>query len=130
LVIGLYKAFILHFDTVIYPLFVAVLLPFAFVTVKLTVYFPTLLYVCTGFLVGEFCVPSPKLQFHDAGVPELVSVNVTVNCALPVILLAVNAAAGGLGAVTVIEPVFLRVLLPAILDTFKFTVYLPTLLYT
>lgn len=48
--------------TVIYPDLVADLLPLAFLTVKLTVYFPDLLYLCTGFLAvdGLLCRQSPR----------------------------------------------------------------------
>jgi len=56
----------------IYPDFVTELLPLAFFTVKLTVYFPALLYLCTGFLDVEY-VPSPKFHFHEAGDPVLLS---------------------------------------------------------
>ena len=56
----------------IYPDFVTELLPLAFFAVKLTVYFPALLYLCIGFLDVEY-VPSPKLHFHEAGDPVLLS---------------------------------------------------------
>ncbi len=51
--------------------------------------------VCVGFFTVDFGVPSPKFQLHVVGVPELVSVNVTVNGTLPDTLLAVNADVGG-----------------------------------
>jgi len=100
LIIGFYKAFSLHFDTEICPVLVVVLFPFAFVTVKLTVYFPALLYTCIGLEDIEYD-PSPKFQFHVVGDPLLLSVNVTVKGAFPDTLLAINAATGSLGAVTV-----------------------------
>jgi hypothetical protein len=78
-----------------------VLLLAAFVTLKATVYLLVLAYTCKGLFVVEY-FPSPKLQYHASGDPVLLSLNVTANGALPVILLAVNAATGGLGAVTVI----------------------------
>jgi hypothetical protein len=61
---------------------VLLLLSFAFFTVRLTVYFPALLYLCTGFLAVEY-VPSPKLQFYEAGEPVLLSLNCTFNGAFP-----------------------------------------------
>jgi len=57
-----------------YPDMVLVLLPAAFFTVKLTVYFPALLYLCTGFLAVEY-VLSPKLHFQEVGLFALLSVN-------------------------------------------------------
>ena len=87
--------------TVIYPDIVLVLLPLAFLTVKLTVYFPALLYVCTGFLAVEY-VPSPKLHFHEVGDPVLLSVNVTFNGAFPEVGDAENAATGAFKAFTII----------------------------
>jgi hypothetical protein len=79
--------------TTTYPDTVFVLLPFAFFTVKLTVYFPALLYVCAGFLVVEY-VPSPKLHFHDVGLLALLSVNCTFSGAFPDLGEAENAATG------------------------------------
>ena len=65
-------------------------------------YFPSLLYVCTVFLTVED-VPSPKFQFHEVGVPVLLSVNATFNGAYPEIGDAEKAAKGDLiGARTVI----------------------------
>jgi hypothetical protein len=51
-------------------------LPALFVTVKLTVKVPALLYVCTGFFSVEL-VLSPKVHLYEAGDPVLRSVNVT-----------------------------------------------------
>ena len=84
-------------ETVIYPDIVLVLLPAAFFTVKLTLYFPALLYVCAGFLVVEY-VPSPKLHFHDVGAPVLLSVNCTFNGTFPEVEAAEKAATGFIGA--------------------------------
>ena len=56
--------------------------PFAFFTVKVTVYFPSLLYVCVIFLDFE-CLLSPKFQYHEVGDPVLLSVNVTLRGAFP-----------------------------------------------
>lgn len=83
----------------IYPDIVLVLLPLAFLTVKPTVYFPALLYVCTGFLAVED-VPSPKLHFHELGDPVLLLVNVTFNCAFPEVEDAEKAATGTFKVVT------------------------------
>lgn len=58
----------------IYPGRALVLLPLAFAAVNLTVYFPTLLYMCAGFFVVEY-IPSPKSHFHEFGDPVLLSVN-------------------------------------------------------
>jgi len=67
---------------VIYFDFVAVLLPAAFVTVSLTVYFPVLEYLCVGFFsVDDF--PSPKLHFHFVVFPVLLSVNFTLKGSVP-----------------------------------------------
>jgi hypothetical protein len=72
---------------------VFVLLPTAFFTVKLTVYFPAVMYLCTGFLAVEYIL-SPKLYFHEVGVPVLLSVNVTFSGAFPEVGDAENAATG------------------------------------
>lgn len=65
--------------------FVALELPTVFCTVNLTVYFPAVLYVCTGLLTVECVVPSPKSQFQlcIAGLPVLWSVKYTVRGATP-----------------------------------------------
>ena len=68
----------LPYFTVMYLDFVIELLPAAFFTVKLTVYFPALLYLCTGFLAVDVLL-SPKLQDQEVGDPVLLSVNVTVS---------------------------------------------------
>jgi hypothetical protein len=88
--------------TVIYPDFVTELLPLEFLTVKLTVYFPVLLYLCMGFLAVDGLLLSPKSQRYDAGEPVLLSMNSTVSGALPDIRDAENAATGGIKAFTVI----------------------------
>ena len=51
-------------------------------TVKPTVYFLDLVYVCTGFGSIEV-TPSPKFQSREVGDPVLVSVNATVSGAFP-----------------------------------------------
>ena len=113
----------------IYPDIVLVLLPFAFFAVKLTVYFPFLLYVCTGFLEVED-VPSPKLHLHEVGDPVLLSVNVTFNGTFPEVEDAEKEATGAFRAVaTFIWLDFVTELLPAALVTVKPTVYFPAPLY-
>jgi len=67
-----------------------VLLPAAFFTVKLTVYFPTLAYLFTGFLDVEVLL-SPKFQDLKVGDFVLFSVNITVSDAFPDVLDAENA---------------------------------------
>jgi hypothetical protein len=62
---------------VIYLALVSVLLPRRLFTVKLTVYFPVLLYTCTGFFSAEV-FPSPKIHVHEAGDPVLLSVKLTL----------------------------------------------------
>jgi len=70
-----------------------VFLPAAFFTVKLTVYFPALLYLCTGFRVVEVLL-SPKFHDQEAGDPVLLSVNFTVRGAFPVMGNAEKEAKG------------------------------------
>ena len=88
-------------ETVIYPDTVLVLLHLAFLTVKPTVYFPALLYVCTGFLAVEY-IPSPKLYFHEVGDPVLLSVNCTFDGDFPEVDTAEKAATGAFKTVTII----------------------------
>jgi len=79
-----------------------VLLPASFVTVSVTLYFPTLEYLCVGFCRVDD-VPSPKFHFHAVGVPVLLSVNTTFNGAFPDVGEAENSATGFVAvAVTVI----------------------------
>ena len=75
--------------------FVEVLLPPEFFTVELTVNFPAVLYVWTGFLTVELDVPSPKLQFHEVGAPVLESVKATFTGAFPEVGVAEKFATGG-----------------------------------
>jgi hypothetical protein len=56
---------------VIYRVFVIVSVPLAFVTFSETVKVSedlAVLYVCPGFCCVEL-VPSPKVQYHDVGLP-------------------------------------------------------------
>ena len=75
------------------------LLPAVFVTVKLTVYFPAFVYLCTGFLSVEV-LESPNSQNQEAGLLVLLSVNVAVSDAFPERGAAVKAATGGFKAFT------------------------------
>ena len=74
-----------------------VLLSAVFFTVKLTVYSPALLYVCTGFLAVEY-VSSPKFHFHAVGVPVLMSVNVTFRGSYPYFGVPQKSATGSVEA--------------------------------
>ena len=71
-----------------------VLLSAAFVTFKLTVYFPALIYLCIGFFAVELLL-SPKFQDREVGEPVLLSLNFTDRGAFPERGDAVNAATGG-----------------------------------
>ncbi len=73
------------------------MLPAELVTVSVTLYFPTLEYLCVGFLAVDD-VPSPKFHFHAVGVPLLVSLNATFNGAFSEIGETEKFAAGGIGA--------------------------------
>lgn len=81
--------------TVIYLLMVLVLLPAEFVTVKLTVYFPALLYACTGFFTVEE-VLSPNVHIHLVGIPVLLSLKLTLADTFTDAGDAVKSATGGL----------------------------------
>jgi len=77
----------------IYLDLVSVSVPLAFFAVKVTVYFPVLLYICTGSLAVEN-VPSPKLHFHEAGIPLVLSVNITFSGTFPTAGAAEKSAIG------------------------------------
>jgi hypothetical protein len=83
----------LTYFAVTYADIVLVLLPPGLFTVKLAVYFPALLYMCTGFFCVEF-VLSPKYHCHDVGDPMLLSVKLTLSGALPEVGDAEKAATG------------------------------------
>jgi hypothetical protein len=74
-----------------------VLLPAVLVTVKLTVYFPALVYLCVGFWAVEVLL-SPKLHDQEVGDPVLLSVNFTFKGCFPDMSDAVKAATGFTGA--------------------------------
>ncbi len=80
-------------ETKIYPVFVSALLPFALLAVNVTLYFPALLYVCTGFFSVEL-PPSPKVHFHAVGAPVLWSLKLTVRGTLPIAGVAEKAVTG------------------------------------
>ena len=65
------------------------LLPAAFLTVRVIVYLPAFVYLCTGFWEVEV-VLSPKFHDQEAGLLVLLSVNFTVNGAFPEVLDAEN----------------------------------------
>ena len=69
------------------------LLPTGLFTVKLTVYFAALLYICTGFRSVEL-VPSPKYHFHEVGDSVLLSVKLTLSGSFPEVVYAEKAATG------------------------------------
>ena len=57
--------------------------------------------MCVGFC-EVLVFPSPNTQFHDVGVLEDVSVNVTDNGDTPVVALSVNEAIGAESGPTVL----------------------------
>ena len=114
--------------TIIYPGFDIQLVPLAFFTVSLTVYFPDLVYLCVGFLTVEVLL-SPKSQDQEVGLLVLLSVNVTVSGAFPLSGETEKAGTGGFKAFTTIKLDFVTVLLPAAFLTVRLTVYFPALLY-
>ena len=79
--------------------FVTVLLPAEFFTVKLTVYFPALPYLCTGSLAVEVLL-SPKLHRYDVDDPVLLSKNFTVSGSFPDVGDAKKATTGAFKAFT------------------------------
>ena len=100
-----------------------VLLPTAFLTIKLTVYFPTLLYLCTGFWSVEMLL-LPKFQDQEVDDPVLLSVNFTVSGAFPVVGDAEKFATGSAGfSKTFIVASFESV--PFALATVELTAYVP-----
>ena len=110
----------------IYLDLVSVLLLSELSTVKLTVYPPVLLYVCTGFFSVEV-FPSPNAHFHEAGDPVLLSVKLTLNGTGPEVGDAEKAATREFE--TAIYPVFTNVLSPFALLAVNVTEYSPDLLY-
>jgi hypothetical protein len=100
-------------STLMYPVSVTVSLPAALVAVRVTVYVPTLVYVCDGFWeVDE--LPSPNDQTHEVGEFVEESTNWTVNGAVPEVSVATNDATGVVATLpAVIYPDSEIVLLPA-----------------
>ncbi len=79
--------------TVMKSIFVILLLPFEFQTVRVTVYVPAAVYLCEGF--SRVAVPpSPNVQAHDVGESVEVSVNVTVSGLVPEVGDAVKLGIG------------------------------------
>jgi hypothetical protein len=75
-----------------------VLLPPAFVTVKVTVYTPTLTYWWVAFWVVAFGEASPKFHCQDVPAsPSDVSLNCMVSGTFPDVVLAVKLAIGAMG---------------------------------
>jgi len=114
--------------TIIYPGFDTQLVPLAFFTVSLTVYFPDLVYLFVGFLTVELLL-SPKSKDQEVGLLVLLSVNVTVSGAFSLSGEAEKAGTGGFKAFTTIKLNFVTLLLPAAFLTVRLTVYFPALLY-
>ena len=79
--------------TVIYPVLVIVLLPAVLVAVSVTVYVPTLVYVCDGLSVEEV-LPSPNDHSHDVGEFVDSSMKSTASGAVPEVAFAAKAATG------------------------------------
>ena len=98
--------------TIIYPGFDTQLVPLAFFTVSLIVYFPDLVYLCVGFLTVELLL-SPKSQDQEVGLLVLLSVNFTVSGAFSLSGEAEKAGTGGFKAFTTIKLNFVTLLLPA-----------------
>ena len=87
-------------EALIVTVFVALVLPAVFFTVKLTVYFPALVNICE--ILGVVAVvPSPKFQFTVAEL-AVVLVNVTSLVSSAVVADGVNVAAIGVEPFTVI----------------------------
>jgi hypothetical protein len=78
------------------------LLPLVFLTVKVTLNFPALEYVCVG-LRDEEVAPSPKFQIREIDDSVLLSTNDTFNGFFPDVTLAENAALGAFMAVGAFE---------------------------
>lgn len=85
------KCALLHCDIISYLFSVAACCVFH---VRLTAYFPALVYLYTGFWADE--VPlSPKFQDQEVGEFELLSLNFTVRGTFPDVGDAEKAATGG-----------------------------------
>jgi len=101
---------------------VTVLLPPAFVAVRVTVYVPAVEYVCTGLWTVDV-LPSPNDQAHEVGAFVEESTNCTLSGTVPFVTLETNDATGTVAAeLTVIYPVRVTVLLPAVFDAVRVTV--------
>ena len=101
---------------------VDVLKPQGLAAVRVTVYVPSLAYVCPG-LVAVLVLPSPKFQLYDAAFDE-----VLVKVAVAPFTLLVKPAPGK--PFTVIYDDWVVVFVPAALLTVRVTPYVPGVLYT
>jgi len=100
-------------------------LPALFEAVRVTVYVPAVVYVCTGFCC-RVVYPSPKDQTHALGLFVEVSMNWTENGVVPEVLIAEKDATGVVDAgLTVIYAAFESVLLPAEFVDVSVTVNIP-----
>jgi hypothetical protein len=111
---------------VTYLALVSVLLLCELFTVKLTVYFPVLLYTCTGFFSVEV-FPSPKAHVHEAGDPVLLSVKLILSGTDPEFEEAEKVASREFE--TAMKAVLVNALLPFSLLAVNVTEYSPVLLY-
>src|SRR5665647_1030314 len=102
------------------------LLPPAFVTTRVTVYFFAVVNLWDTLAVVAV-PPSPKVHFLEDTVPVLLSVKVTVNGCGPDVLLAVKAATGGAVFDTAI--VFETFPDPAAFFAVRVTVFVPAEVY-
>jgi hypothetical protein len=115
--------------TVIYPAFVSVSLPPEFVAVSVTVYVPSITYVCEGFCAADV-LPSPNDQTHDVGVLVEESTNWTARGAFPDSTVEMKDATGFVETEpTTISPALVTVLLPPAFVEVSVTVYVPAVVY-
>ena len=102
-----------------------VLLPAVFDAVSVTTKLPRSVNVCEG-LSSVLVPPSPKSQLQDVGVLSDVSVNWTVNGAVPEDADWEKSATGGTVATfTVMRSVCVSTLVPAVFVEVRVTVYVP-----
>jgi hypothetical protein len=92
------------------------------VAVRVTVYVPEVVYVCTGLWSGEV-VPSPNDQAHDVGEFVDRSTNCTLSGTVPLVPFDTKAATGTeADLLAVIYPLFVSVSLPFELAAARITV--------
>ena len=108
--------------TVMYPVWETVVLPPAFVAVRVTVNVPAVAYVYTGFCSVDV-PPSPNDHAQPVGEFVEESTNWTERGSTPEVMLETNAAVGAaVDLLTVMYPVRVTVSLPAVLDAVRLTV--------